>query len=314
MFFEIGGKLYEAFLHDGHRVTVPKEYVPITEQVMRKVGWHAKAIGIDVPGRVATMPENNKALVALSGGLDSVYLMHTLLDKGYDVTAVHVAGLNKSSSTFEKQAAMRSAKAAGVRCLVANFNAPRQTFPDNPFKNQLILSIMLDIGVKSGVYRFGVGSDWTTPLAEAVAGFTITDSVEVNHEYWNGIQARFPQAELLFIPDNKKKIDRLVYLHDKGVLNSVSSCVSPLRFRESLHKRNEAKYHVHLMDGRCGSCYKCAMEYILLVETGRIKMDDAFYAHCFETLATSKTAHRPDLFAKTLPLEKRLENLKKYGS
>ena len=68
------------------------------------------------------------------------------------------------------------------------------------------------------------------------------------------------------------------------------------------------------MNGRCGSCYKCAMEYILLAETGRIRKDPAFYAHCFDTLATSKTAHRPDLFAKSLPLAKRLENLKKYGS
>ena len=314
MFFEIAANLYEAFLHDGQRVAVPKEYIPITEQVLRKVGWHAKAYGIDCPGRVATMPENNKALVALSGGLDSVYLMHKLKEQGYDVTAVHVEGLNKSSAKFERNAAQQSARAAGVPLKVAKFKAPQQTFPDNPFKNQLVLSIMLDIGVKSGVYRFAVGSDWTTPLAEAVTGFTITDSIEVNREYWAGVKQRFPQAELLFIPDNEKKVARLAYLYDKGVLGYVSSCVAPLRFRESLHQRNQQKYHVLLLNGRCGSCYKCAMEYILLAETGRIRKDPAFYEHCFDTLATSKTAHRPDLFSKALPKEKRLENLLKYGS
>ena len=177
------------------------------------------------------MPENNKALVALSGGLDSVYLMHTLIDQGYDVTAVHVEGLNKSSAKYERNAASQSAKAAGVPLKVARFKPPQQAFPDNPFKNQLVLSIMLDIGVRLGVYRFAVGSDWTTPLSEAVTGFTITDSVEVNHAYWQGVQARFPQAALLFIPDDKKKIDRLGYLYDRGVLGYVPSFVAPLRFR-----------------------------------------------------------------------------------
>ena len=253
-------------------------------------------------------------LVALSGGLDSVYLMHRLKDEGYEVTAVHVAGLNKQSTTFEENFAQKAAEKAGVKFEKLNFKSPSQVFPDNPFKNQLILSMMLDMGIKRGLYRYAIGSDWTTPLKEAVAGFTITDSVEVYREFWNGVKQRFPQAELVFIPDNVKKYERLQYLHDKGVLNDVSSCIAPQRFRESLHIKNQQKYGVKLMDGRCGSCYKCAMEYILLAEAGKLPKDKAYYDHCWEVLATSKTAHRPDLFAKTLPFEKRLENLKNYGS
>lgn len=243
-----------------------------------------------------------------------MYFMRKLIEGGYDVTAVHVAGLNKSSSKFEEQYARTAAEKAGANYVKATYNAPKQTFPDNPFKNQLILSIMLDIGVSKGISKFALGSDWTTPLSEAVAGFTITDSIEVNRAFWGGIKQRFPQAELLFIPDDVKKVHRLTYLFDNNALGEVSSCIAPFRFRQSLHEKNEQKYGLRLLPARCGSCYKCAMEYILLVHTGRIQKNAAFYEHAWDTLATSKTAHRPDLFAKGLPMEKRMENLLKYGS
>lgn len=315
MFFDVGRRLYDAFIRPSPVVYVPFEYVGIVQQVMQKVGWKTRVEGVVCGGEFgATLDSNNRVAVALSGGLDSVYLMHRLKEDGYDVTAVHVAGLNKFSGKYEEQAARKAAAKAGAKFVKAVFNAPKQHFPDNPFKNQLVLAMMLDICVPKGIYRFALGSDWTTPLAEAVVGFTITDSIEVNREYWAGVRQRLPQAELLFIPDDVKKVHRLAYLFDRGALADVSSCVSPLRFRQSLHERNEQKYGLHLMPNRCGSCYKCAMEYILLVEAGRIPKNPKFYDHAWDTLATSKTAHRPDLFAKSLPIKKRMENLLKYGS
>lgn len=293
---------------------MPGEYVSIAEIVAKKCGWHTKFIPVDHSGTVGTIKENKKVLLALSGGLDSVYMMHSLKDKGYDVIAVHVGGLNKQSSQFEKQFSQKAAARAGVRLITANSTMPKQVYPDNPFKNQFILSVMLDVGIKNGVYRYAIGSDWTTPLKDAAVGYTITDSKEVNEEFWRGIKNRFGQAELLFIPDNVKKYERIQYLWDRKALNDVSSCISPQRFRNSLHEKNEQKYGIKLLEGRCGSCYKCSMEYILLVEAKKIEKNNAYYQHCLDVLATSKTAHRPDLFDKSLPIETRIKNLKNYGS
>lgn len=314
MFFEIGSMLYSAFMQKKPVAAVPSEYVDIVQTVAKKVGWDMQCSGVNIGGTVGGLAVNNKVMLALSGGLDSVYLMHKLKDDGYDVTALHVAGLNKTSSSYEEKYARQAAHDAAVEYVCAKFNSPRQAFPDNPFKNQLIMSMMLDIGVKRGIYRYAIGSDWTTPISQAAAGFTVTDSIEVNRAYWDGIKKRFPQAELIFISDDVKKYQRLQMLYDIGALRHVSSCIAPQRFRDSLHKRNQEKYHIALMDGRCGSCYKCAMEYILLVEAGRLQKNEQFYAHCWDTLATSKTSHRPDLFSKTIPITKRLQNLKDYGS
>ena len=314
MFFNIGSMLYKAFVKPQPVATVPREYMGIAGKVAQKVGWDMRFAPVDIPGRVAHVPENKKVMVGLSGGLDSVYCMRKLIEQGYEVTGVHIAGLNREYAKQEEQAARTSAAMAGARYMKFTVYPPKQAFPDNPWKNQLILSIMLENGAKNGIYRYAIGSDWTTPLSEAVTGFTITDSIEVNREYWAGVKQRFPQAELIFIPDNVKKYDRLLYLYDCGALEAVSSCVAPNRFRASLHEKNETKYGIHLYPGRCGSCYKCAMEYILLVEGGRVEKNAAFYEHAWDTLATSKTAHRPDLFAKKLPFERRLRNLLDYGS
>lgn len=314
MFFEIGGFLYKAFLQEKAVATVPEEYVDITKRVIKRIGWHTQVKGVKVDGKVDKMPENKKVMVALSGGLDSVYLMHKLIDQGYIVYAVHIAGLNKQSANYETTAAQEAAKQAGAKFIKINFSAPKQAFPDNPFKNQMILSMMLDLGIKKGIYRYAVGSDWTTPLKEAVVGFTITDAAEVYKAFWDGVKSRFKQAELVFIQDNEKKYERLIYLSDKKALDNVSSCISPFRFRASLHEKNEKKYKIRLLKNRCGSCYKCAMEYILLCEAKKISKNAAFYEHSWDVLATSKTAHRPDLFKKSLPFEKKMENLKNYGS
>ncbi len=311
--FNLGRLLYAAYIKE-RDAYIPKEYVEIVEAVDRKINWRRKIMPVDADFAVAPMQENDRVVLGLSGGLDSVYLLRKL-EQEYKVLAVHIAGLNKSSSKYE-EAAARKIATGGANFISVPFKSVQQAFPDNPFKNQLILSYMLDIGVKKGVYRYALGSDWATPLSEAVAGFTITDSAEVNEAFWQGVKRHFPQAELMFIDKSVKKYERLMFLYKehRQTLEAVSSCVSPMRFREHLHDINEKKYGVRLMRGRCGSCYKCAMEYLLLVEAGLFKSDKAFEAHCWETLAKSKTSHRPDLFGNDLPKAERIKNLINYGS
>lgn len=315
-FYDLGEMLYKAFLRERPVLYVPEEYIEIAQTVARKLKWNSEVRGQALRTQKVRFLENRKIILGLSGGLDSVYLMNRLVDEGYEVTAVYIEGLNRQSTGYELAAAQVEALLAGVKLGSIVFHAPKQEFPDNPFKNQLILSILLDIGTRKGIYRYGLGSDWETPLKDAAVGFTITDSREVNESFWAGIKARLPEAELVFIGQEKKG-ERLTYLYKKNpqIVENISSCISPQRFRRHLHDMNAEKYGADIiLRGRCGSCYKCAMEYLLLMDAGLLRRDEGYTAHAWDVLATSKTSHRPDLFAKSVPLKKRWENLREYGS
>lgn len=314
-FLDMGIMLYTAFLHEKPLIQVPDDYVNISKKVIKKINWKTNVKGVNYQFTIDKIKANKKVMIGISGGVDSIYLMHRLIDDGYDVTAVYVDGLNKSSAKIEARQAKKIAREAKVNFLNIKTKVPSQTFPDNPFKNQLILSIMLSLGIKQGFYRYAQGSDWTSPLSVSVTGYTITDSIEVNKYFWEGVKKHFPQAELLFLNEKEKKYKIYDYLyknHYNSLLN-VSSCVSPLRFREHLHKKNMSKYNVNLFQGRCGSCHKCAKEYILLVETRHIKKNDKFYDHCWNILNTSKTCEKPEHYSAKLSLEKRLEHLLNVG-
>ena len=315
-FYTLTAPLYKAFISKTDNCKVPSDFKEIVKAVADKIGWQLNIETYDESINVQPIPENKKVMIGFSSGLDSAYLMHKLIDEGYEVTLCHIKGLNKSSAFQEEKMAKEIARANNLKLIIVPFSAPKQVFADNPFKNQLILSIMLNEGIKLGIYRYALGSDWTTPLSEGVTGFSITDTIEVNEAYWNAVKKYFNQAELLFIDNNDKKVKRVSYLYQNHytTFKLISSCVAPHRFNEYWHKQNEQKYNIKLTKGRCGACYKCCMEYLLLCEQELVEKNNAYYDHCWDILANSKTSHRPDLFALKLPLEERKRNLLNYGS
>ena len=315
-FFNATLPLYNAAVKEHLSVRVPAEFVQLAEAVFARLHWRTAVSGYTQDFTISEMQKSSRVLIGLSGGLDSVYHAARLQEQGYEVVGVHIKGLNRNSSSFEYNSVKRIARLLGLQVHVVTFNTPRQEFADNPFKNQLVLSIMLDIGVSEGIYRYALGSDYCTPLSESTAGFTITDAAEVNQMYWQGVQEHFPQAELIFIDGDTKKAERLCYLwnKDRRLVDAVSSCIAPMRYRRHLHQQNAVKYDISLLSDRCGSCYKCCMEYLLLVHTGQINGDKRYEAKCWDVLATSPLSHRPELFSKSLPLEQRVENLLSYGS
>jgi hypothetical protein len=71
---------------------------------------------------------------------------------------------------------------------------------------------------------------------------------------------------------------------DANLMPYILSCVSPYRFRGGWRKGNMEKYGVPLWPGRCGSCYKCAVEYLHMVAFGKLKLNSKFAQHCWDVL------------------------------
>ena len=60
--------------------------------------------------------------------------------------------------------------------------------------------------------------------------------------------------------------------------------MTPNRFRDSLRKKNLVKYNEPVLERRCGSCWKCAVEYIWFTDFNIFEYNEAYYRHCLDVL------------------------------
>lgn len=317
-FYDVTSKMYDIFTKEQFDtdIVIEKEFEPLMSELYKKHGQECNVSYCSSNIDTITLKRSDNVIVGFSGGLDSAYLALRLRDIGYNVTLMHLKGLNKSypkEDVFAERFA-REAEFDYVELQVRHVS--KQFFIDNPLKNQLILSLMLDYGIENDISNFALGADWCTKLDDSKIGMTITDSIEVNNLYWDAITKYIENAELVFIDDSTKKYERLKYILDNHAecLNNIYSCISPNRFNQHLHNNNEKKFGIDLLDGRCGSCYKCCMEIILLTLLEFYDEDSGLIDHCWKIMSDSKNSHRKDLFDKKIPIEQRIKNLMNYGS
>lgn len=317
-FFDSINKLYDLFTTEifPTEVLIPKGFEELIKLLYKRHNQKQPKINTYLLQTNKLNENTNKnVILGYSGGMDSSYLALYLKNNGYDVTLFHLKGLNKCYPK-EDEFAKIFAKQNNFKYIekVIKHNN-KEFFIDNPIKNQLILSLMLDYGIKNNIFNFALGDDLCTNIEDAKIGMTITDSKEVNELFWIGVQNYFKNANLITIDKNVRKIDRIKYIIKNESLDYIYSCISPHRFNNKLHNDNSKKYNVKILDGRCGSCYKCCMEILLLSELNYIydkEKNKDLIKHCWKILSDSKNSHGKEKFNKKLPLEIRLKNLIEY--
>ncbi len=322
-YFNITQDMYNIFTKDifDKEIIIHKEFKPLIDILYNIHGQKYDKCTLlpNINNTSNIKEENNNVLLGFSGGLDSCYLAFKLKDKGYNVSLFHLKGLNKNYPK-EDEFAVKFATNHNFNLININVkHLKKQFFPDNPLKNQLILSLMVDYGLENNICKFALGADYNTDIKDASIGFTITDSIQVTELYLQGLRNTFKSIELLLIPNDEPKSIRLKYLveNQKNVLQDIYSCIIPHRFNNSLHNKNQEKFGVVLLDGRCGSCYKCCQEILILSELGYFYNKNKnidLINHCWKILSDSKTSHRKDLFNKKIDIRKRTESLMSYGS
>lgn len=70
---------------------------------------------------------SDKVVLGLSGGRDSVYLFHWLLDRGYTIIPVHVNhNIRKEEAKRDEQFCRKLCEKYGLRCMVFNVDIPKE--------------------------------------------------------------------------------------------------------------------------------------------------------------------------------------------
>ena len=268
--------------------------------------------------------DNRKVIIGFSSGLDSVYQAICLLEKGYDVTLFFLKNINTYENGQSTKAVDRIFDILSTRfnskvhLLEASIsknskkeNEWRQHWPENPIKNQLILSIMADYALQNEIGLLSLGDDFGLSIDDAVLGINLTDAREMTQSFLKGLSQ---VCELRFMKvDRSSKLERLMKLSSYNLLDEFYSCVQAGRFNKMFHEKAEKKFNVKLFAHNCGCyCRKCAMHNLLL-HYGHIKrFSDEFVDACWKVMWKNSYSSDYEFFKPELSIEERVKNLFEY--
>lgn len=261
------------------------------------------------------IPRDNTKTVVLgfSGGLDSVYQAIDLKERGYFVTLYHLKGINTYENGQATKRCREIAKKLGMPYVESVISKKRgaQSIPENPFKNELIMSLMIDYCLHWGIQYISMGDDLNLSINDSVVGVNVTDAREVTEAFMDGVK---DYIDIKFLPImGGEKIDRIKKLIEYGLEDDYYSCVQAGRFNKKLHDLNEKKYGIKLFDGNCGcSCRKCAMHNLLLHYSSIRIFPKDFIDKCWRVMWDNSHSADYELFRPDLPEKVRLNNLFTY--
>lgn len=245
------------------------------------------------PVRVTVETEPRIAFVGFSGGKDSTAVAIKMIQAGYRVTLFYVKGINPAYPE-EQKAAEATATALGCRLAVMRVKLGRQEWLESPAKNQVILGLMIDAGIKTaGAGTYAMGVMYTEEARDVAFDSGYSDAIEMQRAAKEVYETMAPgidiQTELL---KNEADSYRTILGHNPALIGTIQSCMTPIRFRGVHHKRNRAKFGAAIQDNRCGSCYKCAQEILILDALGALPVsadarkhaEDLLVKHAYKTI------------------------------
>ena len=155
---------------------------------------------------------------------------------------------------------------------------------EHPLKNQLIATFAIAYCLNNGLpttLSFGNYQDETAEKSNF--GVNWTDNCNLWDAY-NSFIKGFVDGAKVEIPLEKEWSGLSILNDNASLIPLVQSCLMTVRDRESLRQKNHKKYNIKILPNRCGSCYKCCLEYIYFCDNHKLPYNREFYKHCLEIL------------------------------
>lgn len=104
-------------------------------------------------------------------------------------------------------------------------NPWRQSWPENPLKNQLIYAAILDVCRERGWKLYSAGDDLNLGIADAVPGVNLTDGRELTLVFAGAMRELAPGSQFVPVAPGHGKLERLEKIHELGFRDVYYSCV-----------------------------------------------------------------------------------------
>jgi hypothetical protein len=224
-------------------------------------------------------------IVCLSGGKDSVATALLYKKLGYNVYLYHLYGINRGylneSSNIPEIAKMLDCEYFVDSCTLHG----QHEFFEHPMKNMIIANGALHWGISKGIGTdIAFGNFQDSYLADNQFDVCAGDCVEMWKAY-EAIISRFIDGFTIHMPLPNTNESLYMMESHPDLLAKTISCILPYRFQLTRKQTNEYKFGIKLPDNRCGSCWKCCMEYIYYADHGVYEYHHDYYLHCLVVLA-----------------------------
>lgn len=244
------------------------------------------------------LPENdNKSLIlSFSGGKDSVASAIKYKNDGYDVHLYHLKHINVSFFDEDKYAQ----RCADVLGLPIHFDeihySGKHIWMEHPMKNMLIANGALSYGIREGITtNIAFGNYYTSYLADNPFDRCAGDCMDMWGVYENIIHRVLPNFKIRCNLSNMGETLDVISKYPEALESSLS-CLCRHSLRPYRNEWVYKKFGVRLASNRCGSCYKCAIEYLYLADHNHIQYSDGYYKYCLDRLMNvylDETGYQP---------------------
>lgn len=286
------------------RADLPSIHVETFSQVallMEAAGWPNPSDPIrfrinKAPWGYSTLKLNKNAMVGFSGGKDSVAAAIKLKHRGYSVSLVYVKGINRVLNHDEYVSRSAAVLDMPLQTIHVKVTGNNDTW-SNPFRNQVILSMLAETAHAAGAGCIAIGNTYTEKKSPYLVNWS--DGLDVLNSMKAIIEKAMP-GMLVHTTLLRSETESLltVFRENPVLLEASISC--QCSNRDHLRARVEKQYGVTLEKNTCGTCWKCLHRYIVLHSVGHLKLPASFLHYCkakLTSIARSKFHSRSDAVA-----------------
>ena len=227
---------------------------------------------------------NDNIILAFSGGKDSIASALKYREQGYNVYLYHMKHINPSFAD-EWKCAEESASILGMPIFFDDIKFfGHHMYMEHPMKNMIIANGALSYGVREGIAtNIAFGNYTSSFLADNPFDRCAGDCMDMWNNYNSIIERVLPDFRIQANLANMG--DTLDTLKDSpNLLNTSLSCLCRHSLRDYRRQWVKDKFGVELFQKRCGSCYKCCVEYIYMADNDKVPFNKEYYKYCLGQL------------------------------
>ena len=242
--------------------------------------------------------DEKNIILCFSGGKDSVAAALKYREMGYNVYLYHLKNVNPIFDEYR-----------AVEELAAKLEMPlfidevtvsgHHEWIEHPMKNMIVANCALNYGVKNNITsQIAFGNYLTGSVEFDSFDYCGGDDIEMWHAYERIISAVIPEFHMNLCLDSVG-VTLDTVCRNKDLLDSTISCLGRAGLRDYRRQWVKDKFDIELPKHRCGSCMKCAIEYIYMADHDLQKYSPEYYKYCLDRLQLNekrefgvKVAHR----------------------